>query len=291
MSIIGRNERRGRLQGIFWMLTIPHYGFTPYLPEGVSWIRGQLERGTLEESIEGVANEGYLHWQIVIGLSSKKTLIQVRRIFGEYHAEITKSEAANEYVWKEQTRIQGTQFELGRRPFKRNQATDWDDVWRNAKEDNLMAIPADLRVRYYNTLRKIAADFADPIGQERTCSVFIGPTATGKSRRAWAEATIEAYPKDPRSKFWCGYRGQEHVVIDEFHGDIAISHLLRWLDRYPVIVEIKGSSVCLRATQIWITSNLEVEEWYPLLNEATMEALKRRLTITHFRVLAAHDET
>jgi len=34
-----------------------------------------------------------------------------------------------------------------------------------------------------------------------------------------------------------GYRGQEHVVFDEFRGGIDISHVLRWFDRYPVIVE------------------------------------------------------
>jgi len=61
---------------------------------------------------------------------------------------------------------------------------------------------------------------------------------------------------DPRSKFWDAYSGHEHVVIDEFRGGIDISHMLRWLDRYPVLVEVKGSSVCLKAGVIWITSNL-----------------------------------
>ena len=54
-------------------------------------------------------------------------------------------------------------------------------------------------------------------------------------------------PKDPRTKFWDGYRNQENVVIDEFRGAIDIAHILRWFDRYPVIVEVKGSSVVLSA--------------------------------------------
>lgn len=77
----------------------------------------------------------------------------------------------------------------------------------------------------------------------------------------------------------CGYGGQEHVIIDEFRGGIDIAHLLRWLDRYPVRVEVKGGSFPLLASRFWITSNIHPRQWYPDLDEATMDALLRRLTI------------
>lgn len=70
------------------------------------------------------------------------------------------------------------------------------------------------------------------------------------------------------------------VIIDEFRGDIDVSHLLRWLDRYPVIVEVKGSSCPLVAEKVWITSNLHPREWYPMLDPLTFAALERRLQIT-----------
>lgn len=117
---------------------------------------------------------------------------------------------------------------------------------------------------------------------EREVFVFVGPTGAGKSRRAWEEATWDAYPKDPRTKFWDGYRDQCHVVIDEFRGGIDIAHLLRWFDRYPVLVEIKGSSTPLVATKIWITSNLHPRNWYPDLDYTTYLALERRLQVTEF---------
>jgi hypothetical protein len=134
-------------------------------------------------------------------------------------------------------------------------------------------------VAHYRTLRAIGSDYALPAAMERSCMVFWGPTGSGKSRRAWEESTLDAYPKDPRTKFWCGYNGQEHVVVDEFRGGIDISHLLRWLDRYPVIVEIKGASVVLQAKKIWITSNIPPVQWYPDLDASTFAALERRLTI------------
>lgn len=114
---------------------------------------------------------------------------------------------------------------------------------------------------------------------ERTCIVYVGPTGTGKSHRAWKEAGYAAYSKCPRTKWWSSYQNQENVVIDEFRGVVDISHLLRWLDRYPVHVETKGSSVPLCAKRFWLTSNLLPEYWYPDLDYVTLQALMRRLTV------------
>lgn len=262
------------MQGIYWLLTIPHADFTPYLPPTAQYIKGQLERGN---------DTGYLHWQILVAFKTKCRLAMVKRIFGDTtHAELSKSKAANDYVWKEDTRVEGTQFELGKLAFKRNNQADWDEIKSLAKSGRLDDIPGDIFVRNYGNLRRIAADFAAPVAMEREVVVYWGATGLGKSRRAWEEATLNAYPKDPRTKFWDGYRGQENVVMDEFRGDIDVAHLLRWFDRYPVIVEIKGSSVVLSAKKIWITSNLSPRDWFPNLDEATKEALLRRLTITHF---------
>lgn len=167
-------------------------------------------------------------------------------------------------------------------PIRVNSKTDWDRVWLDAQAGNLAAIPARIRVVSYRTLRSIAADHDKPVGRVRTVEVYWGPTGTGKSRRAWAEAGMDAYCKDPRSKFWCGYQGEDHVIIDEFRGGIDIAHLLRWFDRYPVRVEIKGSSVPLVASRIWITSNIPPEAWYHDIDSATIAALLRRLSVVEF---------
>jgi hypothetical protein len=41
--------------------------------------------------------------------------------------------------------------------------------------------------------------------------------------------------------------------------------------------------VPLCARRIWITSNLDPQDWYPDLDPDTKAALMRRLTITHFQ--------
>lgn len=262
-----------RRQGIFWIGTIPFSDWTPVQDDGVQWIRGQHERGA----------GGFEHWQVLVAFTSKKSLAACKLIMGPTgHWELSRSDAAAEYVWKEDTRVEGSQFEFGSRPFRRNSSLEWDNFWDFAVAGNLMEIPADVRIRHYSTFRRIREDYSTPDALERTCCVFIGPTGTGKSRKAWMDAGLDAYPKDPNTKFWCGYVDQKHVVVDEFRGRIDISHLLRWLDRYPVNVELKGSSIPLRATSIWITSNLTVEEWYPEVDQQTLGALKRRIQITRF---------
>lgn len=259
-------------QARYFLLTIPCHDFLPYLPVGVSYIKGQLEQGS----------GGYVHWQILVAFPKKVTCAKVKEIFGQStHVEITRSEAANDYVWKEDSRI-GHQFELGHLAFKRNSPKDWDKILDSAKRGKFDEVPADVLIRCYGNLKKIHVDSLQPSEQEKIVTVFWGRTGTGKSRRAWAEAGLQAYPKDPMSKFWDGYRGQEHVVIDEFRGAISISHILRWFDRYPTIVEVKGSSVVLNCKRIWVTSNISPEEWYPTLDQETKLALRRRLIVVHF---------
>lgn len=260
-------------QARYFLLTIPSHDFLPYLPPDCQYIKGQLEQGSSTD---------YLHWQILVAFPSKVTCLKVKQVFGpSAHIEISRSSAANDYVWKEESRV-GHQFELGRLAMKRQSASDWDKVRTDAESGDFTSIPSDIFIRCYSNLKRIHVDSLRPVSQERQVSVFWGSTGSGKSHRAWSEAGWDAYPKDPNTKFWDGYRGQEHVVIDEFRGLISISHMLRWLDKYPVIVEVKGSSCVLKAKRIWITSNLPPEQWYPDLDAETLSALRRRLNITHF---------
>lgn len=131
-------------QARYWILTIPHADYLPYKPPTVAYIKGQLELG----------RGGFLHWQILVLFSTKQRLRGIKSIFGtSAHCEPTRSEAAEEYVWKEDTRVEGTQFELGERPLRRNNAKDWEAIREAARSGRLDDIPADVYVRYFLSCR------------------------------------------------------------------------------------------------------------------------------------------
>jgi hypothetical protein len=268
-------------QGLYWIATIPHHLFVPFLHEKVDWLKGQLESG---------AQDGYLHWQFCVHLKQKATIVGVKELYGPGgHYELTKSKAAESYCTKEETRVQGTSFELGIRPFKRNSSVDWaairDKSMRGEVDSIIQEFP-DVAMRHYFSIRAIAKDYARPKPRPiMQVKIFHGPTGTGKSFKAFQEAGENYYRKSPSTKWWDGYRGEQNVVIDEFSGQIGICHLLQWLDKYPMSVEIKGGCVPLGATNFWITSNIALSDWYP---EATVEhrdALRRRCnSVVHFNV-------
>jgi len=125
-------------QGRYWILTVPHADFVPYLPVGVSWIKGQLELGA----------GGFLHWQFCCAFPNKLRLRGVKLIFGDTaHCEVTRSAAAEDYVEKDETAVDGTRFELGARAVKRASSTDWDNIRELAKKGRLDDIPADIYIR------------------------------------------------------------------------------------------------------------------------------------------------
>ena len=254
-------------------MTIPQHLFTPFLPDACAYIAGQLERGS---------ETGFVHWQLLVVFRRSVRLAAVRKTFGSVHAELSRSAAADQYVWKDDTAVSGTRFSLGTKPIRRQSKNDWELVIRLARSGRLDEIPGDIQVRYFGNLLRIGAYYAQPRAISRTCFLFWGKTGVGKSYAAWAAAGMDAYSKGPTTKFWDGYRGHQHVVIDEFRGGISVEHILRWLDNYPVLVEIKGSAVPLLAEKIWFTSNIPIEEWYPGIDQETLSALKRRINVTHY---------
>lgn len=176
--------------------------------------------------------------------------------------------------------------------LKRNSPKDWEGIYELAKQGKWEEVPKDVLIRSYSSLKRIHVDNLKPEGFVKEVVVCWGKTGLGKSKYVWETLGLDAYPKDPRTKNWDAYQLQDNVIMEEFRGDIDISHMLRWLDRYPVIVDVKYSSIVLRAKKIYITSNISPDFWYPSLDEDTRLALRRRITkVFHFVELNRYDET
>lgn len=84
-------------QGVYWIGTIPAssgWAVPEELVLPLCFMRGQREIGL----------GGLDHWQLIVQLATKQSLAQIRKLFPG-HWELSRSKAAEEYVWKEDTRF------------------------------------------------------------------------------------------------------------------------------------------------------------------------------------------
>lgn len=261
-------------QGHYWICTMPHADFVPWLPPGVSWVKGQLEQGLVGGA------DGYLHWQFVVHLTKKARLGGIKAILGDRgHFELSRSEAATEYCSKEETRVEGTQFELGKRPFKTNSKIDWDQQYDLAIAGDFNSMDKGVLFRGYNNAKRIRMDNIPPVYRGlQKAYLFVGPTGTGKTRAA-KSIMPDAFRKPGDTKWWSTYNNEKAVIVEEFCGEIPVSRILNWLDREPVLVQVHNGVTYLN-TKVWIfTSNVQIKDWYPTLDATRLAALERRFEV------------
>jgi hypothetical protein len=95
-----------------------------------------------------------------------------------------------------------------------------------------------------------------------------GPGGSGKTRTAYLYTnTYRTYKCDLFNKGWFdGYDNHEAVILDDFNPDCndkeTFKLLLSILDRYPLRVNVKGSSVNWNPTMIIVTSQKPPWEYY-----------------------------
>lgn len=263
-------------QARWYILTIKSTDWNPseVLPPGVDYIKGQKEIG----------ESGYEHWQFVAHFAKKIRLSGAKAVFvPSAHVEPTRSEAAIEYCFKEETRVEGTQFEYGKFPLSRKRPADWEQVWTLAKQGKIEDIPPDIRIKQYNVIRKIEKDFmVPPPDIDDVCGIwYYGVPGSGKSflsRQQYPNAYLK-----PCNKWWDGYQGQDNVLIDDLdlNHKVLGHHLKIWADKYSFIAENKGSGMCIRPKKIIVTSNYSI---YQIFAEDPVlcQALMRRFICTYF---------
>lgn len=232
---------------------------------------GQLEKG----------ENGTLHFQFYQHFSISKRLSHYKKLLPQAHCEpVVVDNGADKYCMKEETRVEGP-WEYGTKPIRRNNKSDWDQIYLKAKTGKIEEIPADIRVRCYSQLKKIEKDHLVIEDSSDVRGVWIyGKSGYGKSRMARRDYP-GAYPK-LCNKWWDGYQNQKYVIMD----DIGLEHkilgqqLKIWGDRYGCILENKGGAMSSTYEKFIVTSQYSIEEIFGD-DERTVEALRRRFKVIH----------
>ena len=237
----------------------------------------QLERG----------EEGTPHYQGYIVFKTHKRLTSMKAINPRAHWELRfgTHEQAHAYCTKEETRVDGP-WTYGEPPSQ-GKRTDLIGLKRRLDAGATFSELADDEEMFV-TLSQYPKAFgiyqlakAKPRDEKPHVLVLWGVAGRGKSYY-WKRNYPDAYVK-PTGHWWDGYEQQETVVIDDFQGTLLFTLLLHLLDRYPLLVEVKGGTRVFNSKTIIITSNDPPSGWYKDLSEQKYAALERRLdTIYEF---------
>jgi len=180
-------------------------------------------------------------------------------------------------------------------PTKKGERTDlkrvFDLLSTGSSEQDIMTNPDLFPVwaRYYRAIERFELMSQPRRSWITFTQVYWGVSGCGKTRRAHYEASLKAdgtvgepyyVLRKPQGNavYWDGYKGEKHIIIDEFYGWVPRTQMQVLCDRYPAIIDTKGGARNFLATKIWITSNEPPEQWWSRIGLGAME---RRLTGEH----------
>lgn len=246
-----------------------------------------------------------LHWQMYFEFTSPELVQYVKYLLDDNTAHVemikTSRDQARLYCMKTATRVDPNDGpkEWGNWRIQ-GERTDLKAVQNDIEANHSMAeiggAHFNLMMRHPQGIKMYKALQLQSKGQSTNrqvnVRVHIGRTGTGKSFAAMKEAMamsdvamedVYILDKGGEGTLWFdGYEGQSCLIIDDYDGWIAVSFLLRMLDRYPCRLPVKGSFSYANWTNVWITSNKRPDEWTAShkgdkMDHRHVEALMRRV--------------
>lgn len=239
---------------------------------------------------EEVGDSGTPHLQGYVRFKSARTVSSVIKKMTGSHIEIKKGTPAQaiEYckkdgVWTEigeppKSPAEGGEMEKKRWRTIYEKAEEGDEQWLIENEPNV----AFKHLATFRSHKKPKMEILTYADEDTPHEWWYGETGTGKSRTLWEEYPLH-YQKE-KNKWWCGYTGQDIVVIEEADPktmEHLASRMKVWADRYPFPGEIKGARIeGIRPMKIIVLSNYPMEACFT--NQEDIEPLQRRFRTIRF---------
>ncbi len=276
-----------------WCFTLNNpSNYCPGAPEFITHVSnntgGRLRYMVFQEE----KASGHLHYQGYMEYSQMVTMKWVHTaLFGAAHVEPRHGtrDQARDYCMKLDSRASGP-FEFGRWLLKQGKRNDLlevaDMVIAGAAIVDIAHEYPIQYIRYHKGINKLMALHQEVRTTAPQIILCFGKTGTGKTK--WAHDSYpDLYKKPCDTRWFDTYAAHKELLLDDFAGaksKMSLTYLLQLLDRYPLLVEVKGDYVSLQATTIVITTNLHPKSWYNYTKrEEQFNALARRFhKVLHF---------
>lgn len=221
--------------------------------------------------------------------------------FKKAHLDVCRGSCAEnrDYVFKagkwtdtekEETRVDGTQYESGELPEEKGQGkrTDLDtllDMIKNGATNTQILNKNSDYLRYISSIDRIRQEYEQDKWRDTfrhlEVTYVCGKTGKGKTReimekygyRNVKRVTNYEHPFDD-------YRGEDVVIFEEFRSNLAIEQMLNYLDGYPVCLPSRYSDKWAGFTKVFICTNWDLMKQYKNIQEnhqETWNAFLRRI--------------
>ncbi len=255
-----------------WCFTWNNPDVFPALPAIVRYLVYQREEGA----------NGTEHFQGYVEFTVSCRLHRVKQWLDKAHWERAEGDAAAnlKYCTKEEGRLAPPVI-YGEPAGDGRPKQSLQDAIEILEEGGIRALTAECKavyVKHHRGLHELWSRIMPERVEKPRVWWFYGPTGVGKTCFVEEAEGDSLWWSGETLQWFQGYEGQEAAIIDDFRADFCKFHtLLRYLDRYPVPVPVKGGHFKWVVKRIYITSNKHPGRMYNNRSDEDMRQLYRRI--------------
>lgn len=243
-----------------------------------------------------IGESGTKHLQGLICFPKKQRFSQIKKYFTDIGGTFAKAHIetmrgtliqAEAYIQKSDTTDPSNREVVtgGDRPSSQGSRTEMEQVIEGLKsgkrESEILSIDPEQYIKYSTGIKRAIQVRDKDLKRTWKTEVYwlYGPTGTGKSKYAHEISNYLGYSKNPTHNWWDLYEGEEDIIIDDYRTNMCtFSEILRLFDRYPLQLQVKGSSTNFRGKRIFITTPKHPYDTWVSRSSEDLEQLLRRIT-------------
>lgn len=191
---------------------------------------------------------------------------------------------------KEDTRVDGTQYEYGEIPIERqgcrNDIVDLYVMIANGMSDFQILDATPENMLNLNQIRQtrqvLKGEKYKNVFRDLSVTYIYGSTGCGKTRHVMEKYGYENVYRVTNYKHpFDQYKGEDVILFDEFRSSLPLADMLKYLDGYPVVLPCRFADTQACFTKVYFTTNIPLDKQYVNIQRDEIESYKAFLRRIH----------